>query len=147
MSAVLKRESGKPRVEGNSQAMALTWMTTSGGKNRGAARPWSLLQAWQALLKEAFAPKANDVAAHRERGGNLVIGQTLRSEEDHSGTKNNIIWQRIFPRPVFQELFFLRRQLDDIWAFSRHCFRPLVDEIVAEYFYNHKNYTLPYLCE
>jgi hypothetical protein len=106
MSAALKRESGRPSVEGNSQAMALTCTTTS-GKNRGAARPWPLLQAWQALVKEAFAPKTNDVAAHRQRGGDFVIGQTLRSQEDHSGPKYNIIWQRILSYPALQELPFL----------------------------------------
>jgi hypothetical protein len=107
MSAALKRESGRPSVEGNSQAMALTCTTTSGGKNRGAARTWSLLQAWQALVKEAFAPKTNDVAAHRQRGGDFVIGQTLRRQKDHSGTKYNIIWQRILSHPALQELSFL----------------------------------------
>ena len=116
MSAVLKRESGRPRVDGSSQAMALTCTTTSGGKNRGAARSWSLFQAWQALVKEAFAPKTNDVTAHRQRGGDFVIGQTLRSQEDHSGTKDNIIWQRIFSRPTLQELPFLSGQTDDVWA-------------------------------
>src|SRR3990172_9032456 len=132
MSAVLKRDSGRPSVDGNSQAMALTCTTTSGGKNRGAARSWSLFQACQALVKEAFAPKTNDVAAHRQRGGDFVIGATLRSQKDHSGTKHNIIWQRIFSHPTLQELPFLWGQTDHVWACSRHCCSSSLDETVAD---------------
>src|SRR5512134_2636806 len=89
MSAVLKRESGRPSLDGNSQAMALTCTTTSGGKNRGATRSRALFQACQALVKEAFAPKTNDVAAHRQGGSDFVIGEPLRSQEDYSGTNYN----------------------------------------------------------
>src|SRR6266516_1294768 len=95
ISAVLRRERGKPNVAGSSQAMALIWTTTSGGKNRGAARAWSLLQAGQTLVGEALMPETDDVAAHRKECSDFVIGPTLRCQENHSGAKDDKIWQRI----------------------------------------------------
>src|SRR5574341_2369254 len=75
MSAVLRRDSGKPRVAGNSQARALTCTTSSGGEHPRPARPQALLEAGQAVLEEAFAPETDHIAAHGERRADLVIAQ------------------------------------------------------------------------
>jgi hypothetical protein len=49
--------------------MAFTCTTISGGKNRGTARAWSLLETGKAFVEEAFAPQADHVTSHRERCG------------------------------------------------------------------------------
>lgn len=116
MSVVLKRERGKPRVTGNSQAMAFTCTTTSGGKNPGAARARSFLQASQAFVEEAFAPKADHVASHGERGSDLVIGAALSGQKNHLGSEHRKIWQCIFAGARLQDLSLHLGQVDSIWA-------------------------------
>src|SRR6266576_4862478 len=81
-SATLQRESGSPTWAGNSQAMALTRTTSSGGKNPGSAGAGKVFQAYQSFFEEPFSPAADD----------LVIRQALRSEEDHLGPRHNKIW-------------------------------------------------------
>jgi hypothetical protein len=92
-------------------------------------------------MEEAFAPQADYVTPDRKGGGDLVVGLTLRSKENHSGSKYRKIRQRILPSTTFQNLLFLLRQIDCIRAFSRHTFslkRKLTEE---SRLYN----TLPYL--
>src|SRR5439155_11641493 len=62
MSGTNSREAGSSRVLGSSQATALTAITTSGGKNPRPTLPGGLLQSLQALLEEALAPLAHDLA-------------------------------------------------------------------------------------
>ena len=95
ISAVLKRESGTPSVAGNSQARALTWTTTSGGKSPGTARARTLVESGQAFIEEAFAPQADDVAADGERGRNLVSAEALGRGQDDAGAEHLKVWQRI----------------------------------------------------
>src|SRR5439155_7756970 len=60
------------RVLGSSQATALTAITTSGGKNPRPTLPGGLLQSLQALLEEALAPLAHDLAGQVHPGGDLL---------------------------------------------------------------------------
>src|SRR5712692_5333482 len=124
MSAVLRRERGKPSVAGSSQAMAFICTMSSGGKNRGSPRARSLLQTAHAFMEEPLAPQAHHVAADGESRSDLIIGQSLGGEENHPGAQDFKIWQRILARPTFQDLSFLPRELDLEWAFPRHPTRP-----------------------
>src|SRR5712691_5670871 len=142
-SPMLKRESGKPRVAGSSHARALIWTTTSGGKNPGASRAWSLLQAAQPFVEEAFAPETDHVASDRERGGDRVVGPPLGGKQDHLGPEDGEIRQRIFPGTTLQRLLFLPRQLDLVRASPRHSTPSSPDETVAEKRGRDKNNTPP----
>jgi hypothetical protein len=119
-SAVLRRDSGTPRVAGSSHARALTWTTTSGGKNSGATRAGPLVEAGQAFVEEALAPTTDDVATDGEGGGNVIITATVGGGEDDEGPEHLKIRQRIFPGSSLENLAFFRRERDDIWAVSRH---------------------------
>jgi len=55
-SVVLQRESGRPYLAGSSQAKALIWTTSSGGKSPGTTRTSLLFQPREAIGEEAFAP-------------------------------------------------------------------------------------------
>jgi hypothetical protein len=98
MSAVLKRERGRPKVAGSSQAMAFICTTRSGGKPPGPTRAGAFLQARDALVEKALAPKTDHIAAHRERGTDLVIRVSLGGEQNHLCSEDLKIWQRIFSR-------------------------------------------------
>jgi hypothetical protein len=56
-SAREKRESGRPCSRGNSQAIAFTRATSSGGKTQRTPRPWTIAKTLQPLLEEAFPPQ------------------------------------------------------------------------------------------
>jgi len=79
-----------------------------------------LLEAGHALLKEAFAPLAHDLAAHIQTRSDLVIAESLRGEEDHLGPEHAEIWQRIFPSTLLEDAPFLGVQPDRKWASPRH---------------------------
>src|SRR6266851_3331141 len=142
-SPMLSRDSGTPSVAGSSHARALIWTTTSGGKKPGAARAGALLQAVQAFMEEAFAPDTDHVATDRERGGDHVVGPPLGGKQDHLGSEDGEIRQRIFPGATLQRPLFLSRQLDPVRASSRHSIPSSPDETVAEKRARDKNNTLP----
>jgi hypothetical protein len=98
MSAVLRRESGKPNVAGSSQAMAFICTMSSGGKNRGSPRARSLLQTAHALVEEPLAPQAHHVAADGESGPDLIIGQALRGQENHPGARKTSKYGDVYLR-------------------------------------------------
>src|SRR6266545_5939298 len=116
ISAVLSRESGRPSVAGSSHASALIWTTSSGGKSPGPTRARALLQAGHALLEEPLAPLADDFPPRREGGGDLVVGEPLRREQDHLGPTHLKIRQRILSGALLQDARFRRREDDPIWA-------------------------------
>ncbi|MFI5397010.1 MAG: hypothetical protein ACHQ9S_15855 [Candidatus Binatia bacterium] len=62
-SLLLKRDRGRPRLAGSTQAMALADTTTSGGKSSGTTRARAFLQTRYALLEETLAPLAHHVAS------------------------------------------------------------------------------------
>ena len=132
MSAVLRRESGRPRVTGSSHAMALTCTTISGGKNRGPARARPLFQARQSSQEESFSPEADHVAADGESGGDLVILLTFGGQENNFCPEHLKIWQRILSRSALEGSSFFRRKVDVIWALSRHNIPSLHGDIIAE---------------
>src|SRR5947208_10648836 len=87
-SAKLQRESGRACWAGGSHARALTCTTSSGGKRPGPTRSGTFFQARQAFLKEALAPKADDLPPRNQAFSDLIIRQTLGRMENHSGTNH-----------------------------------------------------------
>jgi len=74
---MLKRERGRPSSLGSSQARAFTATTIPGGKDTRPALSWEFLQAAKALLEEALAPLAHDLAGSIEALSDLVVAQPL----------------------------------------------------------------------
>jgi hypothetical protein len=147
MSAVLRRERGKPSVAGNSQAMAFICTMSSGGKNRGSPRARSLLQTADAFVEEPLAPQAHHVAADGQSCSDLIIGPALSGEENHPGAQDLKIWQRILARSTLQNLPFLAREFDPKWAFPRHAATSSPQGRLVEKLQIGNVYTLPYLGE
>src|SRR6059036_92885 len=85
ISAMLKRESGRPRVWGSSQASALIVTTTLGGKAGSSPAAGLFIKACQAVLEEALAPFADDLPRGIEPCSDLVIGEPQGSVEDDLG--------------------------------------------------------------
>jgi hypothetical protein len=78
----LNRDSGRPNVAGSSQARALTWATTRGGKGRGPASAGKILQPRQPFSEEAFAPFAHHRAGHIQTLPDLLIFEAISSEKN-----------------------------------------------------------------
>ena len=66
-------------------------MTSSGGKNGRTPGTGKIFQTVQALLKEAFAPLADNLSGERNPVGNLVVPQALRGQEDRLGSHDHKI--------------------------------------------------------
>src|SRR5450756_2297688 len=96
-SEVLKRDSGTPRVRGNSQAKAFTATTTAGGEKRGATAPRSIPEPGEPLLKETLAPFAHHLARHVQPAGDLLVGQPLGSHQHNLGSNHFAIRRRALP--------------------------------------------------
>jgi hypothetical protein len=75
-----------------------------------------LFQTCQTVGKEAFAPQGDDLTAGVQSLGNLVVGHAFGSVEDHSGSLNLEIRQRIFCCASAQLHFLARREDDCIGA-------------------------------
>src|SRR6266700_3017706 len=120
MSGTCRRESGRPRRLGSSQAIALTSMTTPGGKDAWPSSPGSLLEAAEPLGEEAFAPLGDDLAAGVQTGPDLVVVEARSRHEHDLGPYDIPIRQRVPAGLGFQHLAFLVAQLDDVWAFPGH---------------------------
>jgi hypothetical protein len=118
-SVTLQRERGTPKRLGNSQAMAFTCTTSSGGGNPGSAGALAVFQAGQAFFEEAFSPAADDLASRAEPVGDLIIGEALVSEEDHLGAGYHKIRQRIFIGAALPFLPFLTGEDDSVRTFAR----------------------------
>jgi len=96
-------------------------MTISGGKSSGATRAIEVLQSGQALLKEALTPFTDDIPADMQVLSDLVIGETLGSEQDHLSALNLKIRQRILVGPPVKLIGLGLGQSDLVGAITRHC--------------------------
>ena len=79
-----------------------------------------LLQARQSLLEEAFAPLADHLAASIQAHGNLVIVDTCGGHQDHLGTNDFVVRQRIFRSPTIELSGLIGGQIDTERAFPWH---------------------------
>jgi hypothetical protein len=100
--------------------MALICTTSSGGENPGPPRARAFFEPGQAFVEEAFAPEADHIATHGERGSDVIIGQAFGGEQNHSGPDDLEVWQRILSRASVQDVPLLSRELDTERAFSWH---------------------------
>jgi hypothetical protein len=69
--------------------------TTSGGEGPRPAGAWTLLETFETLLEETFAPQRDDLASGLETCGDFLVGKALSSQQDHPGPDNLKIRQRI----------------------------------------------------
>jgi hypothetical protein len=51
----------------------------------------AVFQACQAFFEESFPPAADDLTSSAKAIGNLIVRQTLLSEEDHLGASDSKI--------------------------------------------------------
>src|SRR5208283_3528547 len=100
--------------------MALTCMTSSGGKNRRTPGTGKIFQTVQAFLEEALAPLANNLPGQRNLVGNLVVAQAFCGQEDSLGSHDHKIRCRIFTGHIFEGGLFTPSQDDGEWAMSWH---------------------------
>jgi hypothetical protein len=107
-------------MEGNSQAIALTYTTSSGGKNPGASRALAVFQTGQASLKESLSPHADDLSSGAEAFGNLIVGETFVSQKHHLGADHHKIRQRIFVGAPNEFLALIPCKSDLVRTFTRH---------------------------
>src|SRR6202047_3367282 len=75
------RESGSCKRCGSSQASALTWTTTLGGKEGGTPAPRLRLQARKSRKGESLAPLADTLARRVQASGDDVVGEALRRKQ------------------------------------------------------------------
>jgi hypothetical protein len=62
-----------------------------GGGNPGSAGAMAVFQTCQAFFEESFPPAADDLTSSAQAIGNLIVRQTLLSEEDHLGASDSKI--------------------------------------------------------
>jgi hypothetical protein len=93
-------------VAGNSQASALISTMSSGGKSPGATCAGSFLQTRQSLLEEALSPLADHLTTRVKPRGDLIVVDSGSRHEDHLGSLNFKIRQRIFHGSLPQLVLF-----------------------------------------
>jgi len=82
---MVHRANGTSDRLGSSQASRLTSTTTLGGKAGWGPASRLFLQTGQALLEEALAPLADDLARRIEPRGDDIVAQALGREQDDLG--------------------------------------------------------------
>src|SRR5205823_10468455 len=82
MSGTNRRDNGSSRVLGSSHAIALTAITTSGGKIPGSSLPGGVLEAAQAFIEEALSPFAHDLARQVQPACDLLVREPLGRVQD-----------------------------------------------------------------
>jgi hypothetical protein len=132
-SATLSRDKGKPKVAGNSHASALISTVSSGGKDPRASRAHSFLKTRQSFLEEALAPLADYLASRVQAHGDLVVVHTVGGHQDHPGSNNLKIRQRIFGRTTIQLGGLVGRQLNTEWTLSWHLHPSMKECITMPY--------------
>jgi hypothetical protein len=79
-----------------------------------------LLQARQSIFEETLSPQADDFPPGVEASGNLIVGPTIRGEEDHLSANHFKIRQRIFGGATAQFLLLGGREHYRVWARAWH---------------------------
>jgi hypothetical protein len=107
-----KRESGTPCVRGNSQAIAFTWATCSGGKTAGTARALPIVEPRQPLLEEALPPAPDHLRRRLQPARNLGVAQPLGGVQDHFRSLHHLERQRVAGHPPLKLRPLLATQHD-----------------------------------
>src|ERR1035441_306711 len=100
--------------------MALTCITSSGGKNGRTPGEGKIFHTISSFLKEPLAPLADNLSGERNPAGNLVVAQTVRRKQDRLGSHDHIIRRRIFTGNIFEGVVFAPGQNEGEWAMSWH---------------------------
>jgi hypothetical protein len=119
-SATLSRDKGNPKVAGNSHASALISIVSSGGKSPRASGAGPLFEARHSLLEESLAPLTDHLSASVQTSRDLVVVHATGCHQDHLGSHDLEIWQRIFGCAAIQLCRLGWRQLDKERASSWH---------------------------
>jgi hypothetical protein len=80
-----------PNVAGSSQARALISTIRSGGKSPGPSRARALLETGEPFLEEALTPEGDDFPSRLKAASDLIILDSIGSEQDHPGSLDLII--------------------------------------------------------
>ena len=123
-SARLHCARGPSCVAGNSQARALTCTMTSPGENPRPARAVAVVQPREPSLEEALAPLGDHFSATVQLLGDLVVPPSVGGQEDHLGSQDFKVRQRILSCTPLQISRFLITQLNVIRTLPRHASRP-----------------------
>jgi len=115
-----KRDSGSPCSLGNSQAIACTRATSSGGKTARATRQRSILEPRQPLVVEASSPASDDLRRDLQPAGDLHVRQPLGRVQDHLRPLHNRMRERVTRDPPLKLSPLLAAQNDPVRASSRH---------------------------
>ena len=119
ISERLNRESGRPCFAGNSQAIALTWATCSGGKDRGASRPRLILQG-ERFLAPTLPPFPHRLLGEAELVGSCDAVQAgfAMKQEGQAGALNLDIRSLATPNEFPAHLQGIRREIRPISAWA-----------------------------
>src|SRR6516225_5805800 len=86
------RDSGSCKRWGSSQARALTWTTTLGGKVGGSTAPRLCLEAGKPRQSKSLAPFADNLARSIQADSDDVIGEAFGREEHNLRPDYVAIW-------------------------------------------------------
>jgi hypothetical protein len=75
-------------------------------------------------MEEPLTPQTDHIAPDVQGGADFIIGSSLGRKQDHLGTQDFEIRQRIFSGTSFQGFSFLFREHDLERAYSGHPDRP-----------------------
>src|SRR5713101_2022968 len=111
------RDSGSCKRCGSSQARALTWTTTLGGKVGGSAAPRLRLEAGKPREGKSLAPLADDLARSVQVSSDDVVGEPFRRKQHDLGSDHITIRRRVLAHLSLQQsaLFFGENYRE--WAF------------------------------
>src|SRR5215469_5654815 len=82
------RDSGSCKRWGSSQASALTWTTTLGGKLGGSPAPRLSLEAGKPREGKSLAPFADNLARSVQASRDNVVGEAFGGQQHDLGTNN-----------------------------------------------------------
>ena len=119
-SAREKRESGTPCSRGSAQAIALTRVSSSGGKTARAARPRSILEPHKPLIVEASSPASDDLRRRLQPAGDLHVRCPLGRVQDHLRPLDDLVRQCVAGHAALKLGPLLPAQDDLVGAPSRH---------------------------
>jgi hypothetical protein len=75
-------------------------------------------------MEKPLAPQTDHIAPDVQGCADFIIGSSFCRKQDHLGTQDLEIRQRIFSRAAFQDFSFLFREHDFERAYSWHSDRP-----------------------
>jgi hypothetical protein len=109
-----------PCVRGSSQATALTWAISSGGKTPRAAGALQILDSLDPLLAKAFSPAPDGLAAHLQAFSDLGVGLSFSRQQHKLGSLHLTVGAGVAGGEMLQLGALLVAQVDFMGAASRH---------------------------